>query len=153
MIPRQSAGPLGLVCLASGIIYAACTALRLSGSMAGGFLVIGLAVSGFAVAAILGGVWLEQRLWNRERTGLAWSIAVGLLFALGASALVISFVYIGFFSLVGLLVTLFTAASLYAGYKLALAAAKGMRTPLCGLAGAALLLAGIGVNAFMLFRL
>lgn len=150
---RRAAGPLALICLAVGALYAAFKALTPAASMGAGFLVIGVMAAGFACAIIFGGIRLDQFFLSRKLTSVPFSVVIGLVYAVGASAMVLGFFYIGFFAPLGLVICLLTAASLYWGARLALGARQSISPLLYALVGVALALGGIMLNAFLLYRL
>ena len=152
MTIRRAAGPMALICLLTGAPYAALVFLGPPSSMGGGFLLIGTAVAGFAGATLFAGLWLDTFFLNNNRDTLRSRILEGLIFAAGASALVLGFIFTGFFALFGLLFILLTSCSLYYGCRLALGAFRSVSPALYGVVGGLLALAGITANAFLLSR-
>lgn len=148
---RKAAGPMSLISLACGTLYTALKMGGASGNMGAGFLLLGLIATGFGCAAIFGGLWLDKIFQNKRLTSLPYCILIGLVFAAGASAIILAFAYIGFFALVALLTTLFTAISLSMGLRLLFASGKSISPLLYSFTGALLALAGIAANAFILY--
>ena len=152
MTIRRAAGPMAFICLLTGALYAALLLLGPSASMSGGFLLIGTAVVGFSGATLFAGLWLDTFFLDNSRDTLCSRVLVGLIFAAGASPLVLGFIFTGFFALFGLLFTLFSSCSFYYGCRLALGASRSVSPARYGIIGGLLALAGIAANAFLLSR-
>lgn len=148
-----STGPMALICYGSGILYSACMALGVSGRMNSAFLLIGLIVAGFACGTFLGGLWLHKRFRYKGHTTTRHAVILALIYAVAASAMVLGFYYVELFALVGLVVTLFTAACLYGGARVLFRTRMFVSPLMYSIAGVTMVLAALAANAYLLYRL